>query len=206
MTTETAVTKVLVVDNRDSFVFNLTEDLTRLGAHCVVVRGDLSLTQLDEHLARQWPGLVLLSPGPGHPRDAGVMLPFLRREPDIPVLGICLGMQAMVCALGGEVGRAPRPAHGRTSRVEVTEDPLFAGLADGFRAGRYHSLVATALPDSLEPIAWTEEPGDGRPLVMAVRHRARPWIGLQFHPESVLSPRGPHLLANILRELSPCRS
>ena len=128
------------------------------------------------------------------------MIPFLQARGSLPVLGVCLGMQAMVCALGGTVERAPRPVHGRSSRIRHWGDPVFEGVEDGFDAGRYHSLVATSLPDELESIADTGDPDS--PLVMGVRHRRLPWVGLQFHPESILTPRGTTVLANILRSLT----
>ena len=131
--------KALVLDHRDSFVFNLTDDLTTCGFDCDVVRNDLSLTGLHDVLERYQPDLLVLSPGPGHPREHGALLPFLRRRPRVPMLGVCLGMQAMVAALGGRVGRAEEgPVHGRTSRVAHEGDPLFEGEPSGFPAGRYH--------------------------------------------------------------------
>ncbi len=193
--------KVLVVDNRDSFVFNLTEDLARLGAECIVVRGGISLEKMHERMEMARPDMVLLSPGPGHPDDGGVMMPFLQEKPKVPVLGICLGMQAMVCALGGQVGRAPRPAHARISRITHSGAPIFDGIEGGFRAGRYHSLAALEIPEELEAIAWTEDSPGEEPLVMAVRHGHLPWWGLQFHPESVLSPRGTEILANVMNRV-----
>lgn len=190
--------KVLVVDNRDSFVFNLTEDLARLGAECLVVRGGISLEQMHERMEMERPDMVLLSPGPGHPADGGVMMPFLQENPEVPVLGICLGMQAMVCALGGQVGRAPQPAHARISRISHSGDSIFDGVGKSFPAGRYHSLVALEVPAELDAIAWTEDSTGGEPLVMAVRHSHLPWWGFQFHPESILSPRGTVILANVM--------
>lgn len=193
------VFEVLVVDNRDSFVFNLTDDLARLEARCTVVRGNIAREALERWLATLRPDLVLLSPGPGDPREAGVMVPFLAGRPRLPILGVCLGMQAMVCALGGRLGRLENPAHGRTSRVVHEGDPLFAGLPRRFTAGRYHSLVAESLPRDLRAIAWTADRDPEGPRIMAVRHRELPWWGLQFHPESILSPDGPVVLRNVLR-------
>ena len=193
--------RILVVDNRDSFVFNLVEDLARLGSRCTVVRGDLPEHALARRVAEDEPDLVLLSPGPGHPADAGAMVAWLRTEPDVPVFGVCLGLQAMAVAAGGRVERAPNAVHGRSAQVVHEGDAAFEGLPSPFRAGRYHSLVATRLPETLAPTAWTLEGAGSEPLVMAIRHRALPWGGLQFHPESVLSADGPRIVSNILESL-----
>ena len=191
--------EALVFDHRDSFVFNLVDDLWRLGARSRVIRTDLGLEQLASLLRSLDPALVVLSPGPGRPEEHGVLLPFLRTRPALPVLGVCLGLQAMVCALGGTVGPAEAgPVHGRSSRVVHDGDAIFEGLNSGFRAGRYHSLVALELPDELEPIAWTAD----RETILAVRHRTLPWVGIQFHPESILTPDGPRLISNVLRRLA----
>lgn len=190
---------VLVVDNRDSFVFNLAEDLARLGCACAVVRSDVEPDELLELTDRLDPALVVLSPGPGRPEEHRALLPFLASRPDRALLGVCLGMQAMASSLGGVVSRSPDgPMHGRAGRVVHDGDPLFDGLPSGFLAGRYHSLCVSELPDELAPIAWS----DDRRTLLALRHRERPWVGLQFHPESVLTPDGRALLSNVLRTLS----
>lgn len=188
--------RVLVVDNRDSFVFNLVEDLERLRAACRVVRGNIELKTFEDQLRDFAPDLVLLSPGPGRPEDAGVMVPWLASHPTVPVFGVCLGLQAMVHAVGGDVGRAPRPVHGRATEMVHEGDPLFAGIPSPFRAARYHSLVATRLTEDLRGIAWTSDPETS--LVMAVRHRSLPWVGVQFHPESILTPQGARIVGNLL--------
>lgn len=193
--------RVLVIDNRDSFVFNLVEDLARLGAACTVIRSDLPPEVLARRCADDRPDLVLLSPGPGRPEEAGAMVPWLSTRPDVPVVGVCLGLQAMVVALGGKVGRAPEPVHGRATRVVHEGDEAFHGVSTPFRAGRYHSLVALRLPPELMATAWSLEGAGAEALVMAVRHRTLPWTALQFHPESVLSPEGPRILSNLLRSL-----
>ncbi len=190
----------LVIDHRDSFVFNLVEDLERQGCRCVTVRSDISPHRLRQTLEALSPHLLVLSPGPGRPEDAGVMPSLLQHGPDLPVLGVCLGMQVMVTALGGVVAPARRPVHGEAHRVRHEGHPLFAGIPRVFPAARYHSLVARDVPDELEVLARTE---DEPALAMAVHHRTRPWIGLQFHPESVLTPNGPTLLQNILGGI-PC--
>jgi anthranilate synthase component 2 len=181
---------ILVVDNYDSFTFNLVQALAASGATVECVRNDaLSVAEL---LARRPAGLVL-SPGPGGPLDAGISLDLLARAPDdLPILGVCLGHQCLVTERGGRVVRAREPVHGRTSRVHHDGAGLMRGLPSPFAAARYHSLVAerSSLPPALIVSAWTEE-GE----VMGVREVARPRFGVQFHPESFLTSRGTALLA-----------
>ena len=183
------MSRILVIDNRDSFVFNLVDDLARRGARLTVLRGDAPLDRLRE--AAEAADLVVVSPGPGHPRDSH--LPALLRELQRPTLGVCLGMQAMSLAFGGAVVRAVTPVHGKASLVRHHGDPLFAGIPSPFAAARYHSLVVDALPPELLVVARTES---GIP--MALRHRDRPMVGVQFHPESVLTPWGTRILGNAL--------
>ena len=182
--------RVLVIDNRDSFVFNLVDDLARRGAKLSVVRGDAPLATLLDHAASA--DLVVVSPGPGHPADT--VLPEFLRAVARPTFGVCLGMQAMSLAFGGQVVRASVPMHGKASMVRHTGDPLFDGLPSPFPAARYHSLVVDELPPELVVTARTDA---GVP--MALRHRDRPVFGVQFHPESVLTPHGSRLLRNALR-------
>ena len=180
---------VLVLDHRDSFVFNLVDELRATGAVVTTLRSDLSLDELEHKIDSVSPRLVVLSPGPGIPEDAGVMVEWLRTDPKIPVLGICLGHQALAVASGGSVGRAPRPVHGGRSEIRTCGDePSFIGLGPSFVAARYHSLVVTKVPASMKVVATTEE--GGADLVMGLRHRERPRLGLQFHPESILTPNG----------------
>ena len=189
--------RVLVLDHLDSFVFILAEQFARLGAALRTLRSDLSLAQLQEHMAEFRPHLVLLSPGPGRPEHAGVTVEWLQTEPAVPVLGICLGLQALAVAAGGAVDRAPRPVHGRACAVRLLDDPIFEGLPSGFWAARYHSLAVTRVPDLMRVIATTHD--SGQELVMALRHKRLPQVGLQFHPESVLTPWGGKLLERTLR-------
>ena len=185
--------RVLVLDNRDSFVFNLVDEFASRGAATRTLRSNLALAAFQRALIDFDPHLVVLSPGPGRPEDAGVMVEWLRSEPDVPVLGICLGHQALAVAAGGVVSRAPRPVHGRKSLIDMTPDePLFEGLGSTLTAGRYHSLVVTEVPESMKVIASTRDRGET--LVMALRHRHRCQLGLQFHPESILTPLGRKLL------------
>ncbi|MFD7335007.1 aminodeoxychorismate/anthranilate synthase component II [Streptomyces violascens] len=185
--------RILVVDNYDSFVFNLVQYLYQLGAECEVVRNDeVSLG----HAQDGFDG-VLLSPGPGAPEQAGVCVDMVRHcaATGVPVFGVCLGMQSMMVAYGGVVGRAPELLHGKTSPVLHQGTGVFAGLPSPFTATRYHSLAAepATLPDELEVTARTE---DG--IIMGLRHRELPVEGVQFHPESVLTEHGHRMLANWL--------
>ena len=182
---------VLVVDNRDSFVFNLVDDIARRGALVRVLRGDAPLDVLLD--ASTHVSLVVVSPGPGHPADT--VLPDFLRAVATPTFGVCLGMQALSLAFGGKVVRAVVPVHGKASLVRHQGDALFEGVPSPFPAARYHSLVVDALPDELVVTART----DGG-IPMAIRHRSRPLFGVQFHPESVLTPHGPRMVRNALRE------
>jgi carbamoylphosphate synthase small subunit len=190
----TGVTRVLVIDNYDSFVYNLVQYLGELGAEPLVHRHDeLTLDALVD-LA---PDAVLVSPGPGRPEDAGVSSEAILRfgTAGVPVLGVCLGHQAIGAVFGGDVVRAPQVMHGKTSTVHHDGRGVFAGLPEPFTATRYHSLVVdrASVPDVLEVSAWTD---DG--LVMGLRHREHPIEGVQFHPESILTESGHDLLANFL--------
>jgi len=182
---------ILLVDNYDSFTYNLAHLFGELGAEVVVRRNDAVDADEAERLA---PSHLVVSPGPGRPVNAGASLEIVRRlGPSVPTLGVCLGHQVVVEAFGGEVGQAKRLVHGKPSEIEHDGRGLFEGLPEGFEAGRYHSLAATAIPDCLEVSATCAE-GE----VMAVRHRELPVDGVQFHPESVLTPLGPELARNFL--------
>lgn len=185
---------ILVIDNYDSFTYNLVQQFGELGAEIEVVRND-QLTL--EDVRRLNPTHIVISPGPGTPDDGGISLDVIREfGPTIPVLGVCLGHQCIGQAFGGVVDRAPKLMHGKTSQIHHTDDPLFAGMSNPFTATRYHSLVVEqpTLPDSLEVIAQAE---DGQ--VMGVRHKEYPVVGVQFHPESILTVEGPKLLWNFLQ-------
>jgi anthranilate synthase/aminodeoxychorismate synthase-like glutamine amidotransferase len=183
---------ILMVDNYDSFTYNLVHLFEELGAEVRVFRND-AITA--EEAGRLAPSHLVVSPGPGRPRDAGVSVELIRRlGPEVPTLGVCLGHQAIVEAFGGEVGQARALLHGKASPVEHDGRGVFSGLPQGLEAGRYHSLVAIRVPEELEVSARTP---DGE--VMGVRHRELPIEGVQFHPESVLTPLGRDLLGNFLR-------
>jgi anthranilate synthase/aminodeoxychorismate synthase-like glutamine amidotransferase len=184
---------ILLIDNYDSFTYNLAHLFGELGAEVTVRRNDEIDPDGAEGLA---PSHVVVSPGPGRPAAAGATVEIVRRlAPTVPTLGVCLGHQAIVEAFGGEIGRARRLVHGKASAIDHDGRGLFQGLPEPFEAGRYHSLAATAVPDCLEVSASCAE-GE----VMAVRHRELPVDGVQFHPESVLTPAGPALARNFLEQ------
>jgi anthranilate synthase/aminodeoxychorismate synthase-like glutamine amidotransferase len=185
---------ILVVDNYDSFTYNLVQYLGELGADVRVRRNDE--VTVDEIEAMQ-PSQIVISPGPGRPEDAGVTLDVIRRfGPTTPLLGVCLGHQAIGVVYGGTVCRAGRPMHGKTSTVEHDGKGVFSGITAPFQAGRYHSLIIAndSVPADLEVAARTRDDG----TIMAVRHRKYPVHGVQFHPESVLTDEGRRILKNFL--------
>ncbi len=182
---------MLLIDNYDSFTYNLAHLFGALGVEVTVRRNDEIAADEAERLA---PSHLVVSPGPGRPEAAGASIEIVRRlGTATPTLGVCLGHQAIVEAFGGEVGYARELLHGKASPVRHDGTGLFRGLPEPFEAGRYHSLAATRLPDDLEPTAYAD---DGE--VMAVRHSSLPIVGVQFHPESVLTPDGPALARNFL--------
>ena len=185
---------LLVIDNYDSFTYNLVQYLGELGATVEVRRNDR--VTLDEIENRLRPERIVISPGPGTPDDAGITLDVIQRfAGKIPLLGVCLGHQAIGQAFGGKVVRAPELMHGKASDVHHDGKTIFAGLGDQFRAGRYHSLIVEkeSLPSCLEVSAHT---GD---IIMGLRHRELKVEGVQFHPESILTSDGKQLLANFLK-------
>ncbi len=185
---------ILLIDNYDSFVYNLARYLAELGCNTDVVRND-AVTVAD--VARTNPQAIVISPGPCTPNEAGISLALIRElGPRIPILGVCLGHQALAAALGGQVIRAPEPVHGRTSLVEHSSERLFAGLPNPLRATRYHSLIVDemSLPHDLRVTARTADR-----IPMALEHARWPAFGVQFHPESILTDSGHRLLANFLQ-------
>jgi para-aminobenzoate synthetase component 2 len=187
------VVRILVIDNYDSFVFNIVQYLAQLGADVEVRRND----EVTPDEARGFDG-ILLSPGPGTPEQAGVCMDVVREcAGDVPIFGVCLGHQAIAAVYGGVVDRAPELLHGKTSQVSHSGRGVLAGLPDGFTATRYHSLavVPDSVPGELEVTATTDTG-----VIMGLRHRELPVEGVQFHPESVLTEGGFRLLANWLAE------
>jgi anthranilate synthase component 2 len=182
---------ILILDNYDSFTYNLAQYLGELGSEPEVIRAD-AITA-DEAEERGYDRIVI-SPGPGRPEDAGNSEAFVTHFAGrLPILGVCLGHQAIVTAFGGEIDLAPEPRHGKTSQIRHDGEGVFAGLSDPFEATRYHSLASVDLPEALEACAWSEDD-----VVQGVRHRDLPIHGVQFHPESVMTTEGKALLANFL--------
>ena len=184
--------RTLVLDNYDSFTFNLVQYLGELGADPVVIRSDAMAA--DRAAAEYRPERLVVSPGPGRPEDAGRSIEYVGFFGErIPTLGVCLGHQAIAVAYGGEVGTAPEPRHGKVSDITHDGAGVFEGLRNPFTATRYHSLAAVTLPDCLEAVAHSE---DG--VVQGIRHTGLPVTGVQFHPESIMTGEGKRLLANFL--------
>lgn len=190
---------ILVIDNYDSFTYNLVQMLGELGAELVVRRNDQ--IQAAE-VAELQPAALVISPGPGYPSDAGISLEILRRYPELPTLGVCLGNQCIGAAFGGKIVHARELMHGKTSQIRHEGHPLFAGVPSPFVATRYHSLMVeeASLPEQLAVIARSE---DG--TIMGLAHRERPILGTQFHPESFLTEEGPLLLQNFLEGAAEVR-
>ncbi len=186
---------ILMIDNYDSFTFNLVQYLGELGAALVVYRND-AVTVKD--LERLKPEKIVISPGPCTPTEAGISLEVVKAfSGRVPILGVCLGHQSIGQAFGGRIVRAPRLRHGKTSEIFHDGRGVFSGIPSPFTATRYHSLVVerSSLPDCFEVSAWTE---DGDDLIMGLRHRTHPTEGVQFHPESILTMEGKKLIANFI--------
>ncbi len=194
--------RVVLVDNYDSFTYNLLQYLEELGAAVEVVRNDADTV---EGIAARGPTHLVISPGPGTPERAGISVPLIRDLAGrIPILGVCLGHQAMAVAWGGRWVHAPTLVHGKSSPIRHDGRGIFSGIPDPFEAARYHSLAVdgTTLPERLEVTAWTEEggrvEGGGVRVIMGLRHKTLPVVGVQFHPESFMTPDGKGILANFL--------
>lgn len=188
---------VVLVDSFDSFTFNLVEEFARRGSTVEVWRNDTPvdhlLHQVEAAAARGCAPLLVLSPGPGTPGDAGCLVPLVRAAASrVPIFGVCLGHQAIIEAFGGIVGPAGVVVHGKATKATHRGDPLFAGIPPRFTVGRYHSLVGLSLRAPIEPIAWADT------VIMAARHATAPTVGVQFHPESVLTPDGGVVFENVL--------
>ena len=189
---------LLMIDNYDSFTYNLVQYLQSLGAEVKVVRNDAMTV---DEIAKLAPERIVISPGQCTPNEAGVSLEIIERlGANTPILGVCLGHQSIGQAYGGHVIRAGRIMHGKTSRIRHEGKGVFAGLPDAYEATRYHSLVVerSSLPDALEVTAWTENDDGSFEEIMGLRHREHPVEGVQFHPESILTEHGHALLKNFL--------
>ncbi|MEZ3116226.1 anthranilate synthase component II [Halobaculum sp. MBLA0147] len=194
-------TRIVFVDNYDSFTYNIVEYVSEQRPDGDPVETEVVKNAADlADVRAAEPDGIVISPGPGHPkndRDVGVTMPVLRElSPEVPTLGVCLGLEAAVYEFGGTVGHAPEPIHGKAFPVEHDGAGVFAGLDQGFQAGRYHSLIATDVPDCFDVTATTDH--DGEELVMGVRHESYPLECVQFHPESVLTGVGHDVIENFL--------
>lgn len=189
---------LLMVDNYDSFTFNVVQYLLELGEEVMVVRND----ELDLEVVRQLaPGRIVISPGPCTPAEAGISVPLITAFAEsVPILGVCLGHQCIATALGGRVVRAKEVMHGKTSAIEHTGAGVFAGLPRFYQVARYHSLVVdpATLPDDLEVAAWVADEVGQEREIMAIQHASWPLYGVQFHPESIMSEHGHTLFQNFL--------
>jgi len=191
---ESTEKKVLFIDNFDSFTYNLVDDFAKRQCVTRVYRADTSIEALKAVADEFDPDLLVISPGPGTPDTAGVSLDAVGYFKDrLPIFGVCLGHQTIVQYFGGRIGHAPEPMHGKPSRISHSEKGLFQGVENPLQAGRYHSLMAQTLPDCLERTAEF----DG--IVMGVQHRQWPIFGVQFHPESILTPAGGKIIQNVLQ-------
>jgi len=185
--------KVLFIDNFDSFTYNLVDDFCKRSCQAKVYRADTELEELKRVADEFSPDLLVISPGPGTPDTAGVSLSVVDYFKDkLPIFGVCLGHQVIVQHFGGKIGHAPEVMHGKPSRVIHDEKGIFAGVENPLQAGRYHSLCVLELPDCLEKTAEFEG------IIMAARHKELPIFGVQFHPESILTPAGGKIIENVL--------
>ena len=185
--------KILFIDNFDSFTYNLVDDFCKRNCQAKVYRSDTALTELKAAADEFAPDLLVISPGPGTPDTAGISLAAVDYFKDkLPIFGVCLGHQVIVQYFGGKIGHAPEPVHGKPSRVTHNEKDIFAGVENPLQAGRYHSLCAIKMPDCLEKTAEFEG------IVMGVQHKEFPIFGVQFHPESILTPAGGKIIENVL--------
>lgn len=189
------MTKVLLIDNFDSFTYNLVDEFAKLGCKVEVYRNDLQMDGLQRVMASLEPNLIVISPGPGTPKSAGNSMPIIKKySGKIPIFGVCLGLQCMAEVFGGRVGRAGEIVHGKSSMITHDEKGIYKGIENPFQGGRYHSLAALKVPSSLKVTAKSENG-----LVMGLEHRRHKTIGVQFHPESILTSEGGKMIENLLK-------
>ena len=192
--------KVLFIDNFDSFTYNLVDDFCKRNCQAKVYRADTPLDELKKAAAEFEPELLVISPGPGTPDRAGVSLAAIDYFKDkLPILGVCLGHQCIIQYFGGRIDHAPEVVHGKPSRITHNEKGIFEGIENPMQAGRYHSLCGTDLPDCIEQTAVFEQ------TIMAVQHKDLPIYGVQFHPESILTPTGGKVIENVLKIAAAAR-
>lgn len=196
--TTTSAYKIYFLDNFDSFSYNLVDELSMLGCQLVVYRNNISAQSIFDKMCQETvPVLLVLSPGPGAPSDAGCLMELIALcKGRFPMLGICLGQQALTQSYGGVIGHAGETVHGKSSIITLTEHPVFAGMGDKMPVARYHSLMATKVPDDVEVIACYEN------IPMAIYHQQDNALGYQFHPESILTPNGALLLQQSIEFLT----
>jgi anthranilate synthase component 2 len=196
--TTTSAYKIYFLDNFDSFSYNLVDELSMLGCQLVVYRNNISAQSIFDKMCQETvPVLLVLSPGPGAPSDAGCLMELIELcKGRFPMLGICLGQQALTQSYGGVIGHAGETVHGKSSIITLTEHPVFAGMGDKMPVARYHSLMATKVPDDVEVIASYET------IPMAIYHQQDNALGYQFHPESILTPNGALLLQQSIEFLT----
>ena len=186
--------KMLFLDNFDSFTYNLVDDFCKRNCDAKVYRADTSIEELKKIAAHLKPQLLVISPGPGNPDTAGVSLAAVDYFKDkLLIFGVCLGHQVIVQYFGGQICHAPEPMHGKPSRIMHNQKGLFEGIENPLQAGRYHSLCAVTLPECLE------KTGEFEGIVMAIQHKSLPIYGVQFHPESILTPAGGKIIENVLK-------
>ena len=191
--------KVLFIDNFDSFTYNLVDEFQKRGCEVLVYRNNMDMKVMEPAIQKFKPNLIVISPGPGTPKQAGISKEMIEKYHEkIPIFGVCLGHQCIIEVFGGRIDKAVETIHGKSSRITHDNLGVFKGLENPFQAGRYHSLVGYDIPYCLEISARSVE----RDIVMAVRHKEFPVIGVQFHPESILTPIGGLIIENLIKTVS----
>jgi len=187
--------KVLLIDNFDSFTYNLVDEFQKRGCEVLVYRNNTDLKIMEKVVSKFQPHLIVLSPGPGKPEDAGNSVEMVKTYFEkIPIFGVCLGHQAITVAFEGRVGKAPDTVHGKPTKITHDGQGIYKGIENPFQAGRYHSLCSTDVPYSFEIVARSTDTN----TVMGIRHKEFPIMGVQYHPESILTPAGGQLIANLI--------